>query len=98
MLPLLIWLAMCPFVARYDWDLLMSRKFFTGWTVVVFIWSWCAALLIWDKPVWQSRGPLVAAARGIFGDITGKRKVDVAESLSGTDIEVVEKVRRMARR
>jgi hypothetical protein len=154
MVPLLFWIAMRPFVSKYDWDLLflmvplqpregdevfthdndeslgldwdptelaraskmakivsavlclvflviipfpmygsgyiMSRKFFTGWTVVVFIWSWCAALLIWCMPVWQSRGPLVAVVKGVFGDMTGRRKMDVGESPSATEVERVQ--------
>jgi hypothetical protein len=38
-------LIIIPF-SLYGTGNVFSRNFFTGWTVVVFIWSWCAALLI----------------------------------------------------
>ena len=62
--------------------------------MVVFIWSWCAALLIWGMPVWQSRGPIWRTVKGVVGDLIGKRQVDVAtpisQSIGGSDAEVVD--------
>lgn len=81
----LIFLIIIPF-PLYGTGYVMSRKFFTGWTVVVFIWSWCAALFIWCVPIWQSREPFGRVIKGIFGDISGKRRT-VGTAGSAVEIE-----------
>lgn len=90
----LIFLVIIPF-PMYGAGYIMSRKFFTGWTVVVFIWSWIAALLIWCMPIWQSREPLGKAIKGLFGDFTGRRTVESAspgaQSIDATEVDVVDK-------
>jgi hypothetical protein len=68
-----IFLIIIPF-SLYGTGYVFSRKFFIGWTVVVFIWSWAAALLIWCLPIWEARTSLAAVARGIF---KGKRNSEV---------------------
>jgi hypothetical protein len=89
----LIFLVIIPF-PMYGAGYIMSKKFFTGWTVVVFIWSWCAALLIWIMPVWQSRGPVFRTVKGVFGDLIGKPKVNIAtptsQSIRGSDAGAVD--------
>jgi hypothetical protein len=87
----LIFLVIIPF-PMYGAGYIMSKKFFTGWTVIVFIWSWVAALLIWCLPVWQSRGPLGKVVRGIWGDVMGKRKQDRATTIDGTVVETTKGV------
>lgn len=88
----LIFLVIIPF-PMYGAGYIMSKKFFTGWTVIVFIWSWVAALLIWCLPVWQSRGPLGKVMKGIWEDVIGGRKDDmVEESIDGTVVESTEGV------
>ena len=62
----LIFLIIIPF-SLYGSGYIFSRGFFIGWTVVVFIWSWCAALLIWCLPIWEARHTFVAVARKILG-------------------------------
>ncbi|KAF4624777.1 hypothetical protein G7Y89_g13392 [Cudoniella acicularis] len=61
----LIFLIIIPF-PMYGSGHAMSRKFFIVWTVLVFLWSWTAALMIWFMPVWPSRKALVKVAKGIF--------------------------------
>ena len=84
----LIFLIIIPF-PMYGSGYIMSRKFFTGWTVLVFIWSWTAALLIWCMPVWQSRGPLIKVAKGIFSGINVRisRNGDAISAEAVNDVE-----------
>lgn len=79
----LVFLVLIPF-PLYGTGYIMSRKFFTGWTVVVFIWSWSAALLIWCLPVWQSREAFGRIIGGILG-----RKGFVNEGVEPDVVEVV---------
>ncbi|RDW77597.1 hypothetical protein BP6252_05650 [Coleophoma cylindrospora] len=81
----LIFLVLIPF-PMYGTGYIMSRKFFTGWTVVVFIWSWCAALLIWCMPVWQSREPLLRVLKGIIGKSDSVKRGEAAEAVVGVEI------------
>lgn len=60
----LIFLVIIPF-SLYGSGYVFSRGFFTGWTVLVFLWSWTAALLIWCLPVWESRRQLWSVISGI---------------------------------
>ncbi len=61
-----IFLVIIPF-SLYGTGYIMSRGFFTGWTVVVFIWAWIAAGLIWGLPIWQARHTWIAIFRGAMG-------------------------------
>ncbi|KUJ16990.1 uncharacterized protein LY89DRAFT_646074 [Mollisia scopiformis] len=79
----LIFLVLIPF-PMYGTGYIMSRKFFTGWTVVVFIWSWSAALLIWCLPIWQSR----AAFGRILAGMLGRKKI-VSEGVETPVVEIV---------
>jgi hypothetical protein len=79
----LVFLVIIPF-PMYGTGYIMSRKFFTGWTIVVFIWSWCAALLIWFLPVWQSRNAFGKILKGILG----KEKI-ISEGLEDPGVDVV---------
>jgi hypothetical protein len=80
----LIFLIIIPF-SLYGSHYIFSRKFFIGWTVVVFIWSWCAALLIWCLPIWEARATLIAVVRGIFGGKKAKGDSGV-QQLEGKEI------------
>ncbi|KIV98703.1 uncharacterized protein PV09_09530 [Verruconis gallopava] len=61
----LIFLVIIPF-SLYGSGYVFSRGFFTGWTVIVFLWSWVAAFLIWCMPVWQSRHQLWTVVLRLF--------------------------------
>jgi urea-proton symporter len=61
-----IFLIIIPF-SLYGTGYIFSRGFFIGWTVVVFIWCWVAALLIWSMPIWEARHTFAAVVRGILG-------------------------------
>lgn len=61
-----IFLIIIPF-SLYGTGYIMSRKFFIGWTVVVFLWSFAAALTIWCLPVWESRRTFANVFKGLLG-------------------------------
>jgi hypothetical protein len=63
---ILIFLIIIPF-SLYGTGYIFSRKFFTGWTVVVFLWAWIAAGLIWFLPLWQARATWIGIFKGVFG-------------------------------
>ena len=60
----LIFLVIIPF-SLYGSGYVFSRGFFTGWMVIVFLWSWTAALLIWCLPIWESRKQLWKVISGV---------------------------------
>ncbi|RSL58102.1 hypothetical protein CEP53_006264 [Fusarium sp. AF-6] len=74
----LIFLIIIPF-SLYGTGYKFSRKFFTGWTVLVFIWSWVAALLIWCLPIWQARHTWMAVVKGMAGK-SEKRAISTLDS------------------
>ncbi|KAL6406331.1 hypothetical protein AUP68_09121 [Ilyonectria robusta] len=74
----LIFLIIIPF-SLYGTGYKFSRKFFTGWTVLVFIWSWVAALLIWFLPIWQARHTWMAVVKGLAGK-SEKRAISTPDS------------------
>lgn len=70
----LVFLVVIPF-SLYGTGYEFSRGFFTGWTVVVFTWSWVAACLILGLPIWQARHTWMAVGRGLAGKSIGSRNV-----------------------
>lgn len=49
-----------------------SKKFFTGWIVVGFIWIWVTTIVVVVGPVWESREGIFYAFRGMYWDLTGR--------------------------
>ncbi|CCG22383.1 major urea transporter [Candida orthopsilosis Co 90-125] len=56
----------------YGSKYIFSRKFFTGWVVVFFIWIWYTVFQVIVYPVWEGRHSLYHTARGIYWDLTGQ--------------------------
>ncbi|KAH8681880.1 hypothetical protein BX600DRAFT_375571, partial [Xylariales sp. PMI_506] len=81
---ILIFLIIIPF-SLYGTGYIFSRGFFTGWTVVAFLWSWTAALIIWFLPLWQARKTWMGVIRGIFGKGTVTQKVEGQEVVTATN-------------
>lgn len=52
-----------------EWE--FSKAGFTGWCVVSFIWVWFSACVCIFWPLWESRGTMIAIAKGVFKD-TGR--------------------------
>ncbi|KAK7206786.1 Sodium:solute symporter family-domain-containing protein [Myxozyma melibiosi] len=51
-----------------------SKRFFTGWVVVGIIWIWLSVFLVGIYPLWEGKGAMLHMAKGIYRDITGKRR------------------------
>lgn len=81
----LIFLIIIPF-SLYGSGYIFSKKFFLGWTIIVFLWSWCAALYIWIAPIWEARESIGRILKGIMGK---NKKIDTTPN--GGDEDVVEK-------
>lgn len=78
----LIFLVIIPF-SLYGSGYIFSRNFFTAWTVVVFIWSFVAAGLIWFLPLWQAREMWMNVVRGVLGRGSRVPKVESEEVARG---------------
>lgn len=82
----IIFLIIIPF-SLYGSGYVFSRNFFTGWTVVVFVWSFVAAGIIWFLPLWQARETWVGVIRGIFGQGGQAAKVEEKDDAAGSPVE-----------
>ncbi|KAL3229185.1 Urea active transporter [Nakaseomyces bracarensis] len=64
---LVVW-PMPMYGSRY----IFSKKFFTGWVVVMIIWIFCSAFCVCVFPVWEGRHGIYTTLRGIYWDLTGQ--------------------------
>ncbi len=95
---IIIFLIIIPF-SLYGTGYIFSRGFFTGWTVIVFIWAWVAALLIWIMPIYEARHTWYNIVRALAGKRRiGPHEAEPIEGVSGapmaqaTDPKLVETV------
>lgn len=69
-------LAVCLLVLwpmpMYGTGYIFSKKFFTGWIVVLFIWSFFTAFVVIIGPLWEGREGCYTTFRGIYWDVTGQ--------------------------
>lgn len=69
-------LAVCLLVLwpmpMYATGYILSKKFFTGWIVVLFIWSFFTAFTVIIGPLWEGRRGCYTTFRGIYWDLTGQ--------------------------
>lgn len=56
----------------YGSSYVFSKKFFTGWITVGFIWIFFAAGVVIIGPLWESRGSIGRTFRGMYWDVTGQ--------------------------
>ncbi|CAK3944301.1 urea active transporter 1 [Lecanosticta acicola] len=59
-------------MTMYGTGYIFSKKFFTGWIVVTFIWLFCSFLCVGVYPLWEGRTTFARTVRLIFRDVTGK--------------------------
>lgn len=57
-------------IPMYASEYIFSKRFFTGWAVVLFIWAFLAALAITLMPIYEGRHSL----KLLFEHVTGQRK------------------------
>lgn len=55
----------------YGTGYIFSKKFFTGWIVVVFVWLFCSFICVGLYPLWEGRETCVKTVRAILKDVTG---------------------------
>ncbi|CAD1811594.1 transporter, solute:sodium symporter (SSS) family protein [Candida parapsilosis] len=56
----------------YGSKYIFSKKFFTGWVCVFFIWTFYTVFQVGIYPIWEGRATLFHMARGIYWDCTGQ--------------------------
>lgn len=94
-----IFLIIIPF-SLYGSGYIFSRNFFIGWTVVVFVWSWVAALSIWCLPLWEARASFAVVFRGLLDrhkiqqsigvEVESENGKEAASRKAGNDEKVTE--------
>lgn len=50
----------------------LSKKFFTGWIVVLITWIFFSAFLVVACPLWEGREVIYITMRGVYWDSTGQ--------------------------
>lgn len=56
----------------YGSKYVFSKKFFTGWVVVGFIWIFFTAFMVIIFPLYEGREGIYTSLRGIYWDLTGQ--------------------------
>ena len=56
----------------YASNYIFSKRFFTGWIVVTFLWGFFGALTITCLPLFESRHSIIAFFAALLKDVTGK--------------------------
>ncbi|OBA24385.1 Na+/solute symporter [Metschnikowia bicuspidata var. bicuspidata NRRL YB-4993] len=71
-----VFLAVCLIllwpIPMYGSGYIFSKNFFTGWIVVLFIWSFVTAFIVIIGPLWEGREGCYTTFRGIYWDLTGQ--------------------------
>ena len=65
----------------YGTGYVFSKKFFTGWIVVSFIWIFVSVMLVGIFPAWEGRESVISTVRAVFGK--GQDRDAVVEGVSG---------------
>ncbi|KAF7192697.1 putative urea active transporter 1 [Pseudocercospora fuligena] len=68
---------------------IFSKKFFTGWVVVTFIWLFCSAICVGVYPLWEGRETCARTIRAMIMDVTGKGRPMSATTLHGQPMPVI---------
>uniref|UniRef100_A0A060T9S5 ARAD1D16852p n=1 Tax=Blastobotrys adeninivorans TaxID=409370 RepID=A0A060T9S5_BLAAD len=79
----------------YGTSYVFSKKFFTGWIVVGFIWLFYTLFFVGLFPIYQGLSSIRRVCMGIFGDVTGKPVA--MESPVEEDVDVKEKMDEIVR-
>ncbi|RLV85672.1 Urea active transporter [Meyerozyma sp. JA9] len=56
----------------YGTSYIFSKKFFTGWVSVLFIWIFFSAFMVIVYPIWEGKDAIAITFRGIYWDLTGQ--------------------------
>lgn len=71
-----LFLAICLIILwpmpMYGTKYVFSKKFFTGWVVVMIIWLFFTAFMVVLYPIWEGRDVIGQTMRGVYWDVTGQ--------------------------
>lgn len=56
----------------YGSKYIFSKKFFTGWIVVLIIWLFFTGFMVCIYPLWEGRHGIYTTCRGLYWDMTGQ--------------------------
>ncbi|CCE72652.1 Piso0_000242 [Millerozyma farinosa CBS 7064] len=56
----------------YGTSYVFSKRFFTGWIVVLIIWIFFTTFVVIIGPIWEGRDAIFTTMRGIYWDCTGQ--------------------------
>jgi len=56
----------------YGSKYIFSKKFFTGWIVVLIIWLFFTGFMVCIYPLWEGRHGIFTTLRGLYWDLTGQ--------------------------
>lgn len=56
----------------YGSSYIFSKKFFTGWVVVLILWMFLSGFCVCIYPLWEGREGIYTTFRGIYWDLSGQ--------------------------
>ncbi|CUM65829.1 uncharacterized protein PRCAT00003478001 [Priceomyces carsonii] len=75
----------------YGSKYVFSKKFFTGWITVLFIWIFYTAIVVILYPLWESRKSIIISIKGIYWDLKGQSwKVREWQNQNPEELHVVQ--------
>lgn len=75
----------------YGTKYIFSKRFFTGWVVVMIIWIFISAFCVCIFPVWEGRHGIYTTCRGIYWDLTGQSyKLKEWQETNPSELHVVQ--------
>ncbi|KAF7544245.1 hypothetical protein G7046_g9823 [Stylonectria norvegica] len=80
-------------IPMYGSSYVFSKRFFTGWAVVLFIWAFLAAGIITLLPIWEGRSQVASVFRAILGRQPKVTRIDAVtregetDSVDGNNVE-----------
>nr|AAA34582.1 Dur3 [Saccharomyces cerevisiae] len=74
----------------YGSKYIFSKKFFTGWVVVMIIWLFFSAFAVCIYPLWEGRHGIYTTLRGLYWDLSGQTyKLREWQNSNPQDLHVV---------
>jgi hypothetical protein len=74
-------------IPMYGTGYVFSKRFFTGWIVVTFIWGFFGAITITCFPLWQSRREITAFLGTVVGGLSGQKHEQVEVASPGVVVQ-----------
>lgn len=68
---------------------IFSKKFFTGWVVMTFVWLFCSAICVGIYPLWEGRKTCARTIRAMIMDVTGRGRPKDTTTVHGRPVSVI---------